>query len=245
MITSRVRYRRIIFRLMAGMFSLLICLPVKPQQVLRKARIHGERNKLQYWLYLPPSYREEKKEWPLLLFLHGAGERGDDPELVKKHGPPRLIQEGRQFDFIVLSPQCPEGQWWSHEVLSRLLDKIERRYRVDPDRIWVTGLSMGGFGTWDLAMSDPGRFAAIIPICGDGDVNKVDVLRDMPVWVFHGAKDDVVPAEKSENLVNRLLNIGAPVKFTLYDEAGHDSWTATYANPALWQWLEDQSRAKK
>ncbi len=191
----------------------------------------------QYQLYLPEGYGEKGKQWPLVLFLHGAGERGTSIDLVKKHGPPKLLDQGKKFPFIVVSPQCPENEFWSTAVLSSLLDEIEGTYKVDRSRVYVTGLSMGGNGTWKLAMASPGRFAAIAPICGWGDTNAVCSLRNVPVWAFHGKKDPVVPIDRTESLVNVLKACGGDVRFTVYPEAGHDSWTETYDNPALYDWL--------
>ncbi len=124
--------------------------------------------KYEYLLYLPEGYAEQEASWPLLLFLHGAGERGDSLDLVNVHGPPKLIEQGQGFPFIVVSPQCPVEQRWSVKTLDKLLNDIAAQYRVDEDRIYVTGLSMGGFGTWNLAARFPHRFAAIAPICGGG-----------------------------------------------------------------------------
>lgn len=199
-----------------------------------------------YLLYLPKGYERGRKRWPLLLFLHGAGERGKDLELVKKHGPPKLIAEGQHFPFIVVSPQCPANQWWSNDVLAALLDNIVANYRVDESRVYVTGLSMGGYGTWALACEHPERFAAIAPICGGGNRLLAHRLKDVPVWAFHGAKDDVVPLAESERMVNAVKAAGGKAKLTVYPEAGHDSWTATYANPALYKWLlRHRKRAAK
>ncbi len=190
-----------------------------------------------YLLHLPKGYERGRKRWPLLLFLHGAGERGRDLELVKKHGPPRLIAEGHEFPFIVVSPQCPARQWWSNDVLSALLDEIIANYRVDERRVYLTGLSMGGYGTWGLACEHPERFAAIVPICGGGNRLLAHALKHVPVWAFHGAKDDVVPVAESEKMVAAVKAAGGRAKLTIYPDAGHDSWTATYANPALYKWL--------
>jgi predicted peptidase len=199
---------------------------------------------MKYLLYLPKDYRQ-KDSWPLLLFLHGAGERGDDLQLVKKHGPPKLIEAGKQFPFLVVSPQCPQGRWWEPVELAALLDEIVEKYKVDKDRICVTGLSMGGFGTWALAAYQPHRFAAIAPICGGGEPLTSMVLSHVPAWVFHGAKDPVVPLARSEKMVEAMKNNGGEVKFTVYPEAGHDAWTETYANPQLYEWLLQQKRGAR
>ena len=199
-----------------------------------------------YLLYLPPGYNQSsKKKWPVLLFLHGAGERGANLELVKTHGPARLIEQGRQLPFIVVSPQCPADGSWRPETLGALLDEIERRYRVDRLREYVTGLSMGGFGTWALALEYPDRFAAIAPICGGGHWWAVPRIKHLPVWVFHGKKDRIVPHARSTEMVAALRQCGGNVKFTTYPNADHNSWTVTYENPALFRWLLRHKRKVK
>lgn len=202
------------------------------------------RVKMKYLLYLPKDY-DAKESFPLLLFLHGAGERGDDLQVVKVHGPPKLIEAGQALSFIVVSPQCPKDKWWEPFELSALLDEIVEKYKVDQDRIYVTGLSMGGFGTWALAAAAPNRFAAIVPICGGGDPQSARRINGIPAWVFHGAKDTTVPLERSEKMVEALKKSGGNVKFTVYPNAGHDSWTEAYANPQLYEWLLQQKRAAK
>jgi predicted peptidase len=202
------------------------------------------RVRMEYLLSLPKDYAQQDS-WPLLLFLHGAGERGDDLELVKKHGPPKLIEAGQTFPCIVVSPQCPRGRWWEPIELAALLDEIVEKYRVDQDRIYVTGLSMGGFGTWSLAAYQPQRFAAIVPICGGGEPFTTRLYSHVPTWVFHGAKDSAVPLEHSQRMVDALKQAGGNVQFTVYPEAGHDSWTETYADAQLYDWLFQQKRATK
>jgi predicted peptidase len=198
---------------------------------------------LDYLVSVPTDY-EKKDSWPLLLFLHGAGERGENLELVKKHGPPKLIEQGKSFPFVVVSPQCPTNDWWSSKPLElmALLDEIVAKYKIDQDRIYLTGLSMGGFGTWALAAYAPDRFAAIVPICGGGEALSARRLTHLPVWVFHGAKDPIVPLKRSEEMIDALTKLKGDVKFTIYPEAGHDSWTATYENPELYEWLLQQKR---
>ena len=199
---------------------------------------------LEYLLYLPQDY-EKQKAWPLLLFLHGSGERGDNLEKVKIHGPPKLIAAGKHFPFIVVSPQCRKERRWEPIELTALLDDIVRNYNVDEDRICVTGLSMGGFGTWQLAAYSPYRFAAIAPICGGGEKYWARSYPHLATWAFHGAKDKGVPLERSQIMVDELKAKGGEPKLTIYPEAGHDSWTATYNNPELYKWLLAQRRVKK
>ena len=128
-------------------------------------------------------------------------------------------------------------------ALNALLDDVVGKYRVDKDRIYVTGLSMGGFGTWSLAAAHPERFAAIAPICGGGNPTDAKKLKDLPIWVFHGAKDQTVPASRSDAMVKALKEAGSErVKFTLYPDAGYDSRTETYKNPEFWDWLLKQQR---
>ena len=209
---------------------------------------------LNYLLYLPKEYEAKgAKRWPLMLFLHGAGERGSDVWKVATHGPPKLITQHRDFPFIVVSPQCPEGQIWSDDVLLGLLDELLATYSVDASRVYLTGLSMGGYGTWSLGLGHPERFAAIAPICGGGELinvllasgTKAQALKTLGVWAFHGGKDPVVPLDESKRMVEALKKAGVPdVKLTVYPEAGHDSWTETYNNPEFYDWLLKHRREK-
>ncbi len=198
----------------------------------------------EYLLYLPEGYGAGEKEWPLVVFLHGAGERGDSLALVAIHGPPKLVREGRAFPFILVSPQAPEGERWSVEYLSALLDEVESAYRVDENRIYLTGLSMGGFGTWAWVAEEPERFAAVAPIAGGGEPWAACAAKAVPTWAFHGAQDSVVPVERSREMVEALEACGGDIRYTEYPDATHDSWTATYDNPALYDWLLAQRRAE-
>ena len=199
---------------------------------------------LRYLLYLPKDY-QQRESWPLLLFLHGAGERGDDLEVVKKHGPPKLVAAGKDFPFIVVSPQCPKDMSWQPIELTALLDDVAAKYKVDADRVYVTGLSMGGFGSWGLAAYAPDRLAAIAPVCGGGEAFWTKRFAKLPVWAFHGAKDTTVPLERSQTMIDALKKSGGDPKLTIYPDAGHDSWTETYNNPALYEWLLEQKRGEK
>ncbi len=199
---------------------------------------------MDYLLYLPSNYAASPTEqFPLLLFLHGAGERGSDLERVKHHGPPRLASEGRQFPFIIASPQCPAEDWWHGHLLRILLDELLATLRIDTERLYLTGMSMGGYGTWEMAMMYPDLFAAIAPICGGGNPYWVRRIKRVPAWAFHGGKDPVVPLEKSEEMVAALQSAGGDARLTVYPDAGHDSWTQTYNNPDLYTWLLRHTRA--
>ncbi len=198
---------------------------------------------LDYLLYLPKGYDEGKKDWPLILFLHGAGETGTDLEKVKVHGPPKLIAAGKDFPCIVVSPQARRFGW-DAGVLNSLLDEVMANYRVDKDRVYVTGLSMGGMGTWALAASRPDRFAAIIPICGAGNPADAKKLKDLPIRIFQGGKDTTIRPETAEAMYKALKDAGAKdVELTIYPEAGHDSWTRTYDDPKVFEWLLQQKRS--
>jgi len=212
----------------------------KAQQITTQVQID-----LDYLLYLPEDYNSSKKKYPLILFLHGAGERGDSINLVKVHGPPKVAeQEG--LDFIVVSPQCKSFDRWQSDIylglLSNLLDQIESDYRIDKRRIYLTGLSMGGYGTWSLAAKEPERFAAIAPVCGGGQPSFAERYSNLPIWVFHGAQDRVVPISRSQEMVDAIKPLNDEVKFTIYPEAGHDSWTETYSNPELYQWFLEHKK---
>lgn len=206
---------------------------------------------LEFLVHLPTGYQSDGDErWPLMIFLHGAGERGSDINRVKVHGPPKLAQTQEDFPFVTISPQCPAGQWWDVGTLNALLDHVLDTYQVDDDRVYLTGLSMGGYGSWAWAASNPERFAAVAPICGGGERRPVlrapserrASMEGLPIWCFHGAKDTVVPLSESENMVEVWKQVGATVKFTVYPDAGHDSWTASYDNPDLFGWFLEQSR---
>jgi predicted peptidase len=208
--------------------------------------------RLNYLLFLPEGFTPKgTKRWPLLLFLHGAGERGTNLAKVTIHGPPKMVKSRSDFPFILISPQCPDGETWSNDVLLALLDEVIDKYKVDTNRVYLTGLSMGGYGTWSLGTQYPERFAAIAPICGGGETirvllasrQKAAALKSLGVWAFHGAKDPVVPLEESERMVNALKKLGVKeVKLSVYPEAQHDSWTETYQNEELYKWLLEHDR---
>jgi predicted peptidase len=208
---------------------------------------------LKYLFYLPKDYdAKSKKRWPLMLFLHGAGERGTNVQRVAIHGPMSLVKQGKEFPFIIVAPLCPERERWQNDSLLGLLERVEKKFKVDTNRIYLTGLSMGGYGAWNLGVARPDKFAAIAPICGGGSVidvllagygKKKNPLIDFPVWAFHGAKDSVVPLEESERMINAFKKIKAKdVKLTVYPQSEHNSWTETYNNPELYEWLLSHSR---
>jgi predicted esterase len=199
-----------------------------------------------YLLYLPDGYvNDTVTKWPMIIFLHGSGESGDNLEKVKVHGPPKLIAQGKKFPFIVVSPQAPNASTgFQTEVLKGMLGDLKKKYHVDEDRVYLTGLSMGGYGTWEVAQKHPEDFAAIAPVCGGGDAEKTWRLRHIPVWCFHGAKDDVVPLAASQLMVDSLKKYSTNVRFTIYPNANHNSWEETYNNDSLYTWFLSQKRFK-
>jgi len=227
---------------------------MKPGQSAQKFSL--ERKQVlaaDYLLSLPADYgKDPAKRWPLILFLHGAGERGSDVSLVAKHGPAKT--DTARDNFIIVSPQCPAGKIWSEDLLLALLDDIEARYPVDTHRVYLTGLSMGGFGAWNLGIAHPERFAAMAPICGGGETIRITLaqiydpatlaqMKSLGIWAFHGAKDTTVSPAESEHMVDALKKAGCEdIKLTIYPEAQHDSWTQTYANPELFTWFLKHAR---
>lgn len=198
-----------------------------------------------YLLSKPDGYdADPSKKWPLILFLHGAGERGNNLENLKKHGPPKLVAAGQKIPALIVSPQCPSGELWNTHGVKALTDLMVKSHRVDASRIYLTGLSMGGFGTWETIMEYPQTYAAAVPICGGAGVRFImaDRIQKLPVWIFHGAKDSVVEPALSKRMYDVLTKLKAPVKLTMYPNAAHDSWTAAYNDPELWKWLFEQHR---
>jgi len=198
-----------------------------------------------YLLYLPDGYSEKADaRFPMILFLHGAGERGTDVRKVAVNGIPRRLEQGFKLPAIVVAPQCPAGEWWEPDSLLAFLDRMQTGLRVDASRIYVTGLSMGGHGTWTLVNRAPERFAAAVPVCAPKAFVDAARFRHVPIWCFHGALDSVVPLADSALMVRRLREAGADVKFTVYPDADHDSWTPAYSDRALYEWLFKQKRPR-
>ncbi len=200
-----------------------------------------KNEQLNYFIYLPDDYYHSKKKYPLILFLHGAGERGSNIDKIKRHGLPKRIEEGMNFPFVIVAPQCEDGIWWSHDKkivsLYVLMKKIVSELRIEDNRIYGTGLSMGGYGIIELASMHHKLFAAIIPICGGTIRNKLNNLRDLPMWLFHGDKDDVIPFESSLLIYDYLKKKNENIRITIYENIGHDSWTETYENQKIYNWL--------
>jgi predicted peptidase len=212
-----------------------------------------------------PEAPEAGKTYPLVVFLHGAGERGDDNKAQLRHGVSAILSGAKAIDepCFLIAPQCPSDSWWAPidrgsmrlssaekpnallDALIARIDLLAKEHPIDTTRLYLTGLSMGGFASWDLLGRAPGKFAAVVPICGGGDPTLVAKYKSTPIWVFHGEKDDVVPLRTSTEMVEALKKAGGEPKFTWYPEAGHDSWTAAYQDPKLIRWIFDQKLAAK
>jgi predicted peptidase len=202
------------------------------------------RAELEYLVHIPTGSPPAEGH-PLVLFLHGRGER-ETLDHVASFGPPAIARETPDFPWAVVAPRCPPERGWETGELLAVLDEAEETMPVDRSRVVLTGLSMGGYGCWALVMTAPERFAAVVPICGGAPVamprllppSRIDALRRVPIRAFHGADDPVVAVDDSAWIVGELRALGCDVQFTVYPGVGHDSWTRTYADPALWAWLE-------
>ena len=219
--------------------------PAPGKQVGRMFRSQKDkRHSCRYLVFLPRSYKAQGKPSPLLMFLHGSGERGNDLELVKMHGPPKLVDKRPDFPFIVVSPQVRPGRQFDAAALLALLDHLQDTYNVDKKQTAVTGLSMGGAGAWAVANAAPARFSAIVPICGTAKIDHKNFLS-LPTWVTVGGKDKPSLVASLQKTVADLRAQQAPIRFTLYPQLGHNCWDATYDNPQLYTWLLAQSTDKR
>lgn len=206
----------------------------------------SEKSSLKFILTTPTSFDKSEK-LPLMVFLHGAGERGEDLNAIKRYCIPKLFTNNQDYNgmrAITLSPLCPvERTWYDYkwQVIS-LIKQIAEEYNVDTDRISLSGISMGGFGTWEIAMQAPELFSAIAPVCGGGMNWRAWYVRNLPIRVYHGRLDDVVPIAQSETMVNSVRVHGGSVDFTIYDDLGHCCWDRAFEETDLISWL---ANAKK
>lgn len=200
-----------------------------------------QKKQLGYLLHTPENRKEKK---PLIVFLHGSGERGSNIDMVKVHGPLKYMQ-AHSLDAYVLAPQCPENEYWDEEVLYRLVQKTIKENNIDEKRIYLTGLSMGGWGAWNLAFAHPDMFAALVPIAGF--VDRVPMIenckiKDIPIRIFHGLMDDVVDVAYSTIIYKKLKPCSRDIQLTIFDDANHDSWTRVYDDPAIYEWMMQQKK---
>ncbi|MDF1740490.1 MAG: dienelactone hydrolase family protein [Verrucomicrobiales bacterium] len=220
--------------------------PVAGKQVAVTAKSTSDKAGKQPWryfLFLPEGYDESAEEkWPLLLYLHGSSLRGNDLKKTKRYGPPSFVEKRPGFPFLTVSPQLPSGAWPASGLTS-LLDELLATYPVDPERVYLSGVSLGAMGAWTFAAAAPDRFAALIPICAHGPAGSAAALTDMPIWAFHGAKDYIVPIGPHRKLIEAIKGRGGNARLTVYPEGDHGSVIApTYKNPELIQWILEQKR---
>lgn len=230
---------------------LFICMAAKGESLMKEALYEGALSldvQARYLQYLPEGYGDGGKQWPLVLMLHGAGERGADLNQLKGNGLVYEVEQGRAFPFVLVAPQCPAEDWWSSQQqvasLKALLDHLLETNQIDRSRVYLTGLSMGGTGAWRLAMEFPEYFAALLPICGRGDASRywATRIKHIPIWAFHGDADDIVPVETTRSLMESLRAVGAEPKYTEYPGVNHNAWSATYSNPEVIEWMLNQRR---
>ena len=257
-----MKIKGILFLLFVMMMLFIIFRPSEPKIPEYQYKYHVADGDTFLYRFLEPIYGKKKQSYPLVLFLHGAGERGSDNEKQLTHGTYifQVPENVKKYPCYVVAPQCPEEKRWvesawnskvhhmpeeaSESILlvKDLLDQLLKDYPVDPDRIYVTGLSMGGFGTWDMLMRWPDYFAAGAPVCGGGDTSHAEIIKEIPVWFFHSADDRTVPVELSRDMELALERIEANFRYTEYDDAGHGSWKPAYADPELLRWLFKQKK---
>ena len=251
------------------LFSILFLPPLFSQDKsldrFEKRTFRGSQGDKLLYRVLPPRELEKGKKYPLVLFLHGAGERGSDNRKQLVHGMKDFAsaEVAAKYPAFVIAPQCPSGKQWvevpwsakSHKLPAEpsvplrlsleLVDQSIASLPIDPSRVYVTGLSMGGYGTFDAICRRPGLFAAALPICGGGDENLAPKIRSVPIWIVHGDADRVVVPSRSENMFEALKKAGGTPRLTLLKGVGHNSWSSTYSNPATYQWLFSQKRKGK
>ncbi len=221
--------------------------PVAGQQVEQVFKTK-DSVEVPYLLYLPSEWKTGKDSLPIMLFLHGRGESDGPLSTVAKWGPPQMAARGDKLPFILVSPQCPKEDSWSSATqqarLVELLDSVVEKTNADKKRIYLAGLSMGGSGSWRMAADQPNRFAAVVPICGRGDLKDAAQLKELPIWVFVGDQDRVFQANVDQ--VEAIRQAGSQaIRLTTLENIGHNSWSAAFASPDLYAWLNLQTRAKK
>ena len=222
--------------LTAADFTLAPEVKAKPDH--RRFEQPGLPHALDYLAYLPASYAHDTaKQWPLVIFLHGSGERGNQLDLVRKNGLPFELDRRGDTPYVMIAPQCPANERWNVQVLDALLTNLLKAYRIDEKRVIITGLSLGGFGSWAWACEHPERFAGVIPVCGGIDPAKTVALKGMPIWGFHGDQDKSVALARGQLAAEAAKRNGADVKFTVYPGIGHNSWEKAYAEPELESWI--------
>lgn len=234
-------------------------------KLLEKLTVTKDKASLPYRLMKPDGYSKDGKDrYPLVVFLHGIGERGSDNKKQLTNGAERFVADAarKKHPCFLAVPQCPSDKMWAGirdtkvnpkfadkptepaALVLDLIDALSKEYRIDADRIYMTGVSMGGYGTWDLISRKPDLFAAALPVCGGGDPAQAEKLTKLPIWVHHGDKDNAVPPERSREMVDAIKKAGGKPEYTEYKGVGHDSWTPTYKDEKVHDWLFQQKKGK-
>jgi len=226
---------RSLFSLLLFLIGLPLMAQVKPVPKIKE--------RYDYLLYLPKDYKAKQTTYPLVIYLHGGAQRGKDLNKLKEYGLPHLVDQGRDFNFIIASPQCPQDRYWTtNDWFDSLYTELKAKYRIDPKRVYLTGISIGGYGTWHTAMDYPDTFAAIVPLCGGvNDTTQVCRLKQVPVWTFHGTADDAILIGETERVVNTLKQCGGHVKFTKLANEGHGI-QYLYEKDTIYDWLLKQHK---
>jgi predicted peptidase len=217
--------------------------PAEPRGFLDRV-YQDDQGESKYVLFVPHSTKSDKP-LPVILFLHGAGETGTDGQLQAKVGlGPAIKKREKSFPFLAIFPQSQKRTWQAGSQDAKralaILDAVSKEYKTDPKRVYLTGLSMGGYGTWSLAQVQPDRWAAIVPVCGGGDPKQAGKIKHIPCWCFHGETDMAVPVAKSRDMIEALKKAGGTPKYDEYAGVGHNSWDRAYATKELYPWLLEQ-----
>jgi predicted peptidase len=245
------------FRFLISLYLAIFCValnhvcfaqePSAGKQVEQKFQAK-DSGQVPYLLYLPSDFQTGNAKKPLMLFLHGRGESDGPLSVVAKWGPPLLLSKGDSLPFIVVSPQCPKEDNWTsltqQNRLIELLDAMIERYGADKDQIYLTGLSMGGSGAWRMVADHPNRFAAVVPICGRGDIKDAGAIKETAIWSFVGDQDKVF--QTNVEMAEAIRSAGSrSFRMTSLENIGHNSWSAAYASPDLYAWLAKQSLSNR
>lgn len=233
-------------------YAIVSCHHAIAQSIIRNQSVEITSKDIKFLVYLPKDYYNDDQNFPLLLFLHGLGEKGENIEVVKRHGPPKLIKNrewNSELPFIVISPQLPSKyNNWPKTLINNVLEEVIQRYKVNAKKVYLTGLSLGGIATWDYAVHYPHKLAAIVPVCGKGNPSLACNLGNLPVWAFHGDQDKIVKPEGSIRMINALQNCSdrtrSNTKLTVYPNVGHNSWVKAYDDSSMYAWLLESENEK-
>lgn len=263
-----ILFKTFVMKQFASFLFLILSFPMSAQEFQKEIFV-SKSDTLPYNILVPVSfsksfvntseYLQNNNKYPLIIFLHGSGERGTDNEIQINHINDLFTDSSNRekYPAFVVAPQCPpdkrraESDWRKFtnyknsstpsELTIELINELSKKYPIDNRRVYITGLSMGGAGTWDLICRYPGKFAAAVPICGFGNTRKAGVLKSTPIWAFHGSDDKVVKVNYSRDMVNAVKKQNEIIKYTEYKGVGHDSWVKAYKEKDLLDWLFKQT----